>query len=83
MPSEITTPDPGGIDQRPAKVPRKELREWYGRQFAENPDLTFGEIEALATRHFRPRRITRQPLRNVIGELGHTAKQGNPAFRRK
>lgn len=67
----------------PPKVTIKELRAWYVAQFAENPGLTFPQVEALAAAHFRPRRVTRQPLRDVISELQHTAKRGNPAFSRK
>ncbi|MES2343650.1 MAG: hypothetical protein V4597_18430 [Pseudomonadota bacterium] len=68
---------------KPPKVPPKEVRDWYRVQFAENPGLAFHEVEALAAAHFRPRRVTRQPLRDAIGELNHTQTQGNPAFRRK
>ena len=65
------------------KVPTKELHAWYRTQFATDPGLTFGELHAVASKHFKPRRVTRQPLRDIIGEMGHAGTRGNPAFRRK
>lgn len=70
-------------EAKPPKVPLKELREWYLGQFAEKPSLPYHEVAALAGAHFRPRRVTRQPLKDVISELGHTLSQGNPTIRRK
>lgn len=62
------------------KVSRAALRAWYS-QFAErNPDAVEREVIAAAEAHFPKFRVSRQPIRDLIGELGTGKSRGIQHF---
>ncbi len=83
MRPEPTPPPPYRAKRRPKKeapVPKAthdELRTWLKGWSPQNSDATFPDIERAAGEALN-RRITRQPLRDVIGELGLTKNRGKP-----
>jgi hypothetical protein len=65
------------------KATREELSSWLQANSSDLKNAVFDEIAAKARDAIPNRRITRQPLRDAIGELKMTKNRGNPTIRRK
>lgn len=64
---------------RPKKVTKDELRQWFPEYERNTQDFRFETVNEAAAAHFGPRPVTRQPLRDVIGEFERTRNRGKPS----
>jgi hypothetical protein len=65
--------------ERPKRATKDELRQWFPTYEAVSDDFRFDSVEAAAAAHFHPRPVTRQPLRDIIGEFERTRNRGRTA----
>jgi len=63
---------------RPQKVTREELRLWFAQYAKTNQNFRAGKVQEAAEAAFKPRPVTRQPIRDTIGEFEKTQNRGKP-----
>jgi hypothetical protein len=61
-----------------SKVTVDELRLWFAEYARANQDFRAAAVQAAAEAAFKPRDVTRQPVRDVIGEFEKTINRGKP-----
>lgn len=68
---------PKGV--KPGRVTLDELRPWFESYAANNRTFHADKVRTAAQIHFAPRPVGRDPIREVIHELGKTENRGKPA----
>ncbi len=64
--------------QAPDKVTIAELREWFPGYARTTQDFRASAVKAKAQEYFGDRPVTRQPIRDLIGEFEKTGNRGKP-----
>jgi hypothetical protein len=67
-----------GSAKASGRVTKDELRQWFPTYMDTSDDFRFESVKLAATKRFLPRTVTRQPLRDVIGEFERTLNRGKP-----
>jgi len=65
--------------EKPRKVTKDELRQWFPLYERASSDFSEGTVRNAAAKHFRPRPVSRQPVRDIIAEFERTLTRGKPS----
>ncbi len=76
LPPYAAQPTPSAPQVR--KVTKDELRQWFPAYERASSDFRFDVVMLAALANFSPRPVTRQPLREIIGEFERTKTRGKP-----
>lgn len=65
--------------ERPGKVTKDDIRQWFPAYERSSNDFRFESVKQAAEDHFKPLKVSRRPLREIIGEFDRTRTRGKPA----